>query len=295
MAVLFGTPANAQAAPVRIAAGQIAPQAEAYFAEDQGFFQKHGLNAVVTGFRGGAANAAAVAGGTMDIGVSSVLQLAQAYTHGVPFTLIAAGGVHESRYRAADLLVKTGSPFASAKDLNGKIIGVSSLSGLDELVVRALIDKAGGDASTAKFVELPPVSQLAAITQGRVDAVNMEDPERQAALATGTLRSLGDAEDAIATTFPETAWFTTASWLNANKDTARRFAAAIYDAGAWAMQNPGPAGAILAQYLKIDNTSSKQRYALALRVHDIQPLLDAAARYKFVPAMTADSLVWNGR
>ena len=285
----------AQTRAIKVAAGQIAPHAEAYFAQDQGFFQKYGLSATVSTFRGGAANAAAVAGGDMNIGVSSVLQLAQAHAHGIGFVVIAAGGDHESRFRVADVLVPTASPLMSAKDLSGKTIGASSLSGLDELAVRAFIDRGGGDATSAKFVELPPVSQLAALQQGRIDACSMEDPERQAALASGAVRSLGDPEDAIAGVFAETAWFTTSTWLAGNKDIARRFAQAIYEAGAWAMQNPAASGAILAKYLKVENRESKQRYALTLRMRDFQSVLDAGAKYKLLPPLQADTFVWNGK
>jgi NitT/TauT family transport system substrate-binding protein len=288
------TPAGAQTAALNVAAGLIAPQAQAYFAADQGLFAKHGITATVSTFRGGAANAAAVASGAMQIGVSSVLQLAQARNHGLPFVILVPAGIHDSRVSISGLLVAASSPFKSAKDLSGKIVGASSLSGLDELATRALIDKAGGDSSTVKFTEIPPSAQLAALTQGRIDAANMEDPERQAAIDGGTMRNLGDGEDAIAKLFVETAWFATTDWLGANKDTARRFSAAIYDAGAWAEQNPAKAADVLAKVLKTTPTVTRQRYASSSRPGDYQSLLDVAATYKFIQPTPASTLVWDG-
>jgi NitT/TauT family transport system substrate-binding protein len=287
-------PAFAQAAPLKIAAGQIAPQSQAYFAQDMGFFQAHGLSTTVSVFRGGAANAAAVAGGDMQIGVSSILQLAQAHAHGLPFVIIAPGGIHDSRFPGSGLMVAASSPYTSAKELSGKVIAASSLNGLDELAARALIDRRGGDSSSAKFLEIPPSAQLAALLQGRIDAVNMEDPERQAALDGGKVRSLGDGEDAIAKGFAETGWFVTADWLAANKETARRYAQAMYESAGWAMQNPVKAAQIMATYLKSDPVPTRQRYAERMILSDFQSVLDVAARYKFVPPTTATSFVWDG-
>lgn len=130
--------------------------------------------------------------------------------------------------------------------------------------------------------------------QGRVDALNMEDPARQDAIATGNVRVLGDGEDAIAPTFVEGVWFCTTDWLKTNKDAARRFAAAIYEAGAWAMQNPAKASDVVAKYLKLPPAPFTQRYAVALHLPEFQAFLDAGAKYKLIPRTDASALVWDG-
>lgn len=292
---LVGTPVGAQTTPLKIAAGQIVQQAQAYFAADAGFFEKHGITAEVSVFRGGAANAAAVAGGDMQFGVSSVLQIAQSVAHGLPFVIVAAGAVHDSRNDDASLIVPLASGITNAKQLSGKTVCASSLNGLDELSVRALIDKNGGDSSTVKFTEIPPVEQLAALLQGRIDGASMEDPERHEALQSGKVRDVGNGLNAIAPDFVTTAWFTTQSWLNANKDTARRFAAAMYEAGAWAPANPAKVAEIMSKYLKTTAAPSISAYAKNTNPRDFQPLLDVAARYKFLPPIAAASFVWDGK
>jgi NitT/TauT family transport system substrate-binding protein len=286
--------AAAQSSQLNIAAGQIAPQGEAYFAADAGFFQNQGINPVLSVFRNGAANAAAVAGGDMQIGVSTVLQLGQARVHGVPFVILAAGAVHDSKYVNAGLLVPTSSPITNAKELTGKIVGSSSLNGLDELSIRTLVDKAGGDSSQVKFTELPPASQFAALLQGRVDAVNMQDPLRQSALDSGKVHMIAIGDDAIGPVFVQTAWFTTTTWLAANKDVAKRFAAAIYEGGDWAMRNPAKAADVLTKYLKTAPIPTNQRYASKMNLRDFQVVLDAAVKYKMLPAISAAGFVWDG-
>jgi NitT/TauT family transport system substrate-binding protein len=295
-AVLRAPIAGAQGAPtIKIAAGQIDAQAEAYFAQDQGFFRDRGLDTSIATFRSGAAGAAAVAGHEVQIGVSNTLQLAQAHAHNVPFVVIAPGGIHDSKFVISGLLVAAASPMASAKELNGKTVGVATLNGLDQLAARALIDRAGGDSSTVKFVEIPPSATIEALTQGRIDASNVEDPERSSALRAKIARSLGDGEDVIGQRWVQTAWYTTADWLDANKDGARRFAAAIYQAGAWAMGAPDKAAAVMQKVLGVAVPPSAQRYATALQLAEFQAVLDAAARYNLIPATNAATFVWNGR
>jgi NitT/TauT family transport system substrate-binding protein len=281
--------ARAQGAPLTVGAGLIEPQAQAYYARAQGFFKQRGLDVEVLTSANGAATTAAVAGGAMQIGTTSVLGLAQAVGRGLPFVTFAPGGIHDSRFSASGLLVLPDSKLTSAKDLAGKTVGVSTLKGLDQLVVTVLIDKLGGDVSTVKFVEMRPTEMLVALQAGRIDAVNMEDPELSAARS--KTRLLGDAEDAVGKLFVETTWFTTRDWLAKNTDAARKFRDAIFAAGTWAMANPEPAALVLQKDLKSSTTRATQRFATRFNLADYQLLLDAAAKFKFITPTNAADLV----
>jgi NitT/TauT family transport system substrate-binding protein len=277
------------AAALQVGAGLIEPQAQAYYARANSFFKQRGLDVNVVTSANGAATTAAVAGGTLQIGVTSVLGLAQAVGKGLPFVTFAPGGIHDSRFPASGLLVLPDSKVATAKDLSGKIVAVSTLKGLDQLVVEALIDKQGGDVNSVKFVELRPTEGLAALQSGRIDAVNLEDPEYTAARS--QTRVLGDAEDAVGNIFVETTWFATRDWVTKNTDAARKFRDAIIAAGAWAMANPLPAAAVLQQDLKVTTTRATQRFAPRFNLADYQLLLDAAAKFKFITPINAADMV----
>ena len=288
-----GPPAWAQSASLKVGAGLIEPQAQAYYARSAGFFKQHGLDVDILTSQNGAATAAAVASGELHVGVSSVLGLAQAHQHGLPFVIIAAGGVHDSRYPGSAVVVAPDSKLTAARELNGKTVAVATANGLDQLLVSVLVDKNGGDDGTIKFTELRPVLMLDALVGGRVDAACMEDPEWSN--ARGKTRSLGDGEDVIGKLFVETAWFVTRDWLAKNQDTARRFRDAVGAAGEWAMSNPEKAAVILQQDLKLQQTRAKERFATGINFADFQVLLDAAAKYRFIAATNAGDLVWNGK
>jgi NitT/TauT family transport system substrate-binding protein len=288
--------ADAQVAPppaLRVGSGLIEAQAEAHYALDTGLFKKQNLTIEIVTSNNGAASAAAVAGGDLQIAATSLIGLAQAYNRGLPFQILAAGAIYDSRFPSSGLLVAPSSPVTDPKELNGKTIGVGTLKGLDQLLVSYLIDSRGGDSSSLKFVELKPVTMLDALLSGRIDAAQMDNPEYSR--AKGQARLIGDGEAAVGKTYVETVWFATRDWLAANADTGRRFRDAIYDAGDWAMANPDAAGALLQQDLKLSTAraatrfSSKRNATLA----SYKSLLDVAAKYNFINAVNASDLVWK--
>jgi NitT/TauT family transport system substrate-binding protein len=288
-------PAFAQTlATLNVGAGLIESHAEAYYGAATGQFEKRGLTVSVHTIRNGSAIAAAVASGDLQIGCSTILQLAQARGHGIPYVIIVPGGIHDGRtFHTAEIVVPADSAIASAKELSGATVAVSTLNGLDQLATSVLIDKSGGDSSTTKFVEIPPSAMVEAMSAGRVAATSMQEPELSAA---GTrVRRLGDGLDAIAKVFVTTSWFTTESWLAANKETARRFGEAIVAAGAWSMANPVPAAAILAKYLSFKLPRATQPFATKRDFGSIPALLAAAVKYKMIAPVNLAELVWDGR
>ena len=104
-ALLFGSAAAAASMP-RVLAQEAAAlhvltftsenATEPFFATDMGFFTKAGLNPTVTTSQGDAATVAAVVGGAMDIGYSSIGTIASAHARGVPITVIAPASEYES-------------------------------------------------------------------------------------------------------------------------------------------------------------------------------------------------------
>ena len=281
-------PARAQSLDaINVGLGLIESHAEGYYAQELGIFTKHNLNVTLKQLRNGATIAAAVASGDLQAGCSTILQLVQARGRTLPFSLIAAGAIHDGRVsHTVGLAVGASSKVTAPKELNGKTIAVSTLNGLDQLIASVLIDKNGGDSSTLKFVELAPPAMIEALAQGRIDAASMEDPELSA--AGKAIRSLGDGEDAIAQRFVTTAWFSSTDWLTKNPAIAQRFAQAIFEAGAWANANPDKAAVILQKYLHFTEARTTARFATRNLQSEIAPLAQAAVTYKFAPAAGLD-------
>jgi NitT/TauT family transport system substrate-binding protein len=284
-AVAFGLCARgafAQSAAIHVVASPFDGAAEPFYATDLGFFRKAGLDAEITTTNSGPATMAAVASGTLEFGAANLASLAIAHERGLPLVMIAASGTYDASatQKTAALLVAKTSPVASARDLAGRTIAVNALKGIGEVAARAWLD-ANHSASTAvNFIELPFSQMDAALAAGRIDAAITEEPALSSALAQNS-RVLGYAYDAIAKRFVIGAWFVTKDYASAHPEIVRRFTDAIATTAQWANRHHPDSAKILEKYSKIAVPPDMARtiYAEHLRAAEVQPLIDAAAKY----------------
>jgi NitT/TauT family transport system substrate-binding protein len=271
-------------APLRVAAIPIDVGALSFFAADQGFYKKHGLDVVIVPGGTGAAIAAAVAGGSLDIGDGNTTTLAAAHERGVPFVLIAPSGAYTNQTPTSALLVLKSSPITSAKDLAGKVVGISGLRTISEVAMRAWLEQNGVSGDAVSYVEIPFSAMGAALTSGRVAAIMAEEPDMTAILA-GDGRVLGNAYTAIAPQWILGGYFCTLDFAKSHPDVVRKFADAMADAAVWANANHDATAAILAKYGRTTPPNvQRMYYPQRLRAADLQPLIDASAKYGILKA-----------
>jgi hypothetical protein len=169
--------ARGQQSPIRIAAVPFETTAEPFYARDQGFFAKAGVDVTFDGFSSnGAAIIAAVLGGSMDIGVSNIVSLASAHARGIPLTIVVGAGVQSAQQPTDALLVPMGSSIRTGKDLDGKTIACGGLNTIAQYGCQAWIDKTGGQSTRSKFVEMTSPAIIAALSESRIDAAMLTEP-----------------------------------------------------------------------------------------------------------------------
>jgi NitT/TauT family transport system substrate-binding protein len=307
-ALLFGgaalgalrRPARAQTSEtLRVAAIPIIGAAQVSMAKDMGFFAKAGIDVEIQPMLGSSAIAAAVLSNSADIGFSAVDTLATAHQKGVSLVIIAPASEYVSTSPAnnADLILPANSSVHEAKDLNGKTIGLNSLSGISVLSTRAWIDENGGDSSTCKFVEIPFSTMPVALDTGRVDCVQVTEPFIAAAKKNGRVLAIA-VNGAVAKRFLITAWFTTPQWAAAHPDAVRGFAAAIRETAIWTDQknNAAKRTELLAKYTKIDpgviTSMIPPHFGEQVTPAFIQPLIDVDAKYNKFSTFPAQELIY---
>ena len=267
-------------APIRIATVAIDMGAEVLYANDLGSFKKAGLDVAISVMNSGSAVAAAVAGGSADIGQSNPVSVANAHEAGLPFVVLAAAGYYSSRAPTTEIIVARDSPIKTARDLSGHVIAVAGLKDITEVGASAWLDQNGGDTHSVKFTEIPQSSTCAALTSGRADAGVISEPNLSVAVASGC-RVLAACHDAIAKQFVAGVWFSSGAWAKEHPDAVRRFRAVLTETAKWANANHQESGRILEKYLKFTTPSGMNRvtYAERLDPAEIQPLIDAAVKY----------------
>ena len=260
----------------------------ALWAAQSGIFQRYGLDVDVSRSNSGAAVSAAVIGGSLDIGKSSLLGLIEAHVKGIPLLLQAGASMFSSDTPTAGFIVAKDSPIKTARDLNGKTIACSALGDLFAIASWAWVDKHGGDWRSVKLTELPASAVADAIASGRIDAATLAVPTLQNSILSGKCRLLGDSCGAIAKRFISTSYFCTADYASKNADVLARFRKGLAEATVYANTHWNDMLPTISKYsgVELGVLAGTQRDVLgtALDAPLMQPLIDAAAKYKVIPA-----------
>jgi len=261
-----------------------------------GFFKRAGLgNVTLQTIPTGAAMTAAVAGGAIDIAISNIVSVAQAYQRNVPFTLVAPAGLYSSSAPTSILMVAKDSPLRVATDLEGKTLGASGLRGIAQFAPMAWIDQHGGSSAAVKFVEMSSPEIIDAVSAGRVDGGLIIEPF--IAEARKTMRTFANVFDAIAPAFLISAHFANRDWAKAHTDIVRRYQNAIVETAAWANKNRAQSASILikAANLQEDVVRAMTRieYATKISPELVQPVIDTTAKYTGAPSFKASEIIFS--
>jgi NitT/TauT family transport system substrate-binding protein len=256
------------------------------YAIRSGMFRKEGLDVQYVPGNSGTAIAAAVVSGAYEFGKSSLLAIINAHLRGLPLAMVASEAVYDEKNPYAQFVVAADSPYRTAKDLDGKTIGTPALNDLDELATLAWMDKNGGDGKSLHFVELPQSAAIAAITEHRVDGTVLHYPQVQEALDGGKIRAMAPVYSGIAPFFVFAAYFTSTNYARAHPDIVRKFVQTIYRAAAYTNKHHAETVQMMAEVTKVqpDVVARMNRVdgATSLNPRDIQPTIDAAAKYKLI-------------
>lgn len=253
---------------------------------ESGAFRKAGLDIVIQKASSGSAVAAAVAGGAVDIGKSSLVSVLAGRSKGFPYVLVAPAGIYSGDSPTSGIVIAPGSTLKTGKDCNGKIMGVGALNDLTALGTMAWVDATGGDSKTLRYVEIPASAIAAAVEAGRIDAGTMPNPQFGLAIASGKVRLLANANTAIAPRFLQAAFFSTTGYVAKNKALVATFRRIIDESGAYANAHRDQMVPVISKFTGVEPAAilaqPQQVVATSLDIRLIQPLADVAMKYNVV-------------
>lgn len=261
-----------------------------------GIYRRYGIDVTIQTMPSGAAISAAVAGGALHVGGSSLMGLINAHVHGLPFQIVAPASIYVSERSAEAIVVRKDAPIRAAADLDGKTVASPALGDLLASATLAWIDANGGDAKSVHQIELNPAATPAALAAGRIDAAAIQEPRLTEMLRSGDVRVLGKPYDVIAKRFLNAALFSTTDFVNDNRDLISRFSRATLEVNAFANEHPDQTAPWLAEFTKVDldsiQHSTRALFGTSLTVADVQLVVDAAARFKIIDhAFDASELI----
>lgn len=281
-------PAAGPSFAIRIGSGTNDNMGEPHYAREGGFLDRHQIDAQLTDLGSGGAMTAAVVGGALDVTITNIASIAAAHIRGLPVTVIAGGALYSADAPPSTaLLVLRNSSIRVAADLAGKTIALSTLRDLQQASILAWLEKSGVAPGSVNFVEFPNAAQLEALKAHRVDATMTSAPWMTASL--GDARILATPYDVLGRRLLLTAWIANDAWLRVNSGVAARLVAAIRETARWANHNRPSTAAILARISSMTPAAiasmARLDFAERLEPELIQPIIDASARYGFLPQM----------
>jgi NitT/TauT family transport system substrate-binding protein len=254
-----------------------------YYAIKNGLYQKAGLDVEVVPTSTGTAATEAVVGGAYEMGKGSLIASLVAHLKGLPITIVGNGAIWDPKSPFSMMVAPSDSPAKSGADFNGKTLSTAALNDLNQLSMRAWIDKTGGDSKSVKWIELPNSAAGTALAEHRVEATSLNEPQLSAAVATGKVRVLAPSYSAISDHFVFTVYFAQPDWAAKHADVIRKWVRVTYQAAAYTNTHHAETAPMMAEITKIPvETITKMARVNGSTSGDpnlIQPCIDVAAKY----------------
>jgi NitT/TauT family transport system substrate-binding protein len=286
--------------PVKIAVIPTLDAGPLLLAKQQGFFEKHGIDATINAGGVGATIIPTVLSGEYNIGYANVVSDLQAIDRGLPLLLIHAtyGQPSDPSKDPYRVYVDPNGPIKDAKQLATAHIGSPSLKNLAEWTTRKALENLGvTDFSKQKWTRIGGDESYGAVKGGQLDAVWLPQPAGAAAVAAGLVPILsvnsGSIPNAVGGYF-----ITSKSFADANPAAIEKFNAALDEANEFATAHPDAGRDVVIKELKFD---SALVYAANLNDYPNDPGLDKLkmiaedlVRYDFIRKVPdVNAIVWR--
>jgi NitT/TauT family transport system substrate-binding protein len=234
------------------------PSAFMGFGVEKGFFRDRQLDVEVEAAQGGATTIPALVSGDVQLGGSNVVSLLIAASRDLPIQVIAPGtSAQESGEDFGALLVSEDSDVRETRDLEGKKIAVNTLNNIADVVVKAAVEKGGGDPSTLSLIEVPFPDMGAALANGDVDAAFSIEP-----FVTASVREGAKVIDySYVTTEPGMqvgAMAVSRQFAEQNSDVVERFQDAVAETAEYVTDNEDEFRTFLSERAEIDPQLAKR-------------------------------------
>lgn len=237
--------------------GELDPQvsAQQIIADKMGFFKEEGLNVTNHLMTGPDQNASLVANGTAEVCFGSVYNNIAVAANNINVKVLAplanAGGTQS-------VVARPGLTINSAKDLEGKKIGMTSGAGV-LIAIRNMCEDLDVDINKITFVNLQASDQLASLEKGDIDAMACWEPWVGKALDIGGTLLFSGATSNLPEKTGDVNWIdfymtvqVSQKLLNDHPEAAEKLISALLKATEFINNNPKEAAEIIAKEINID-------------------------------------------
>ncbi|MGC9666034.1 ABC transporter substrate-binding protein [Planosporangium sp. 12N6] len=223
-----------------------------YLGKEKGFFAQHHIDLELVQQSGGAAAIPGVIAGDFQLSFGNVTSVLLAGSQNLPLRMVAEGvsSTGDPKTDFAGVVVAPDSPIQSARDLAGRTVAINNLKNINDVTTRSVVEKAGGDPASVKFLELGFPDMPAAVANHKVDAAVMVEPFLSAATAQGDRVIAANYAEAT-TNLTVASYFATQQYVSQNKAVIDNFRAALKQSLQYAQEHPDEVRRIVTTYTTI--------------------------------------------
>jgi NitT/TauT family transport system substrate-binding protein len=224
-----------------------------FVANDQGILSPHGLDIDFSLAQSGAVMPPALLSGSAQIGAPTSTVLVQAHEQGIDLVAIAGTSVYPTPTGQDGVVARSGSGLKTAADLMGHKVGLPSLGGIFEVLMRNWVRANGADDTKVQWLEVQIRQMGDALKANLVDAVVPVEPFYSRIIQSGAGYNMGDFEAAVPAGTIPVLYAATRQWATEHADLVRAFRGSLTEANAFIAkpENAAAVRASIAKYTKL--------------------------------------------
>lgn len=240
-----------------------------FLAQEKGYFAKAGLETTLTPIPIPSNVPAALTSRSIDVGPATAVNLFQTAENGLDLVAITGYNRNLAGKEPAQLILKTGLPFKSPADIEGKRIGTPGIFSTFDLFLRTWLRKNNVpfDKITQVDVTFPPMLDM--LKSGQLDAVLAVDPFRTQIVKSGVGYVAADFMADVSKNDVGLAWIANKDWAAAHPRERAAFVVALKQGIAEAVHDSQAAEEVEKKYLKFSAPITDD-FNLSLTPADLQ-------------------------
>lgn len=263
------TYASAQTTKINIGYVPAGDWLPALVAKDKGYFDKRNLDVNLTKVAIVSNIPPAILSGSLQVGASTPTVLIDAADAGLPLVGVAGATRFVKDPAIFSVVVRQGVAASSAKDLEGKRVGVPGLRSIGDVLFRKwLLDK-GVNPARVTIIETPLPQMRDLLKGGTIDAVAILEPFRSRIVADNTGFRLSDYVAEVNPDVLGGVWIAQREWAKANPQAVTALRESLAEAIEFIKTNTPEARAIESKYLGF-STPVLLPYALPVNRSDLE-------------------------
>lgn len=253
MAVGLPSPHASAATKITLLYATTSAYAASWVAQDQGYFEKHGLNVDLSLAPTGGSVLSALIADSGQIGTTTPTTLLQADEQGLDLVIVAGASVYPVTAGSNGVLARTNSGIKGAADLVGRKVAQGGVGSTLDVLGKKWVQSNGIDYHKVNWVEFQFPTMGDALKSGLVDAVVSTNPFYSRILADKIGYQITDFNSVAPRGALTSIYVATRSWAAKNAEAVTAFRAALDEATSY-INDPARAASVqgsIAKYTKL--------------------------------------------